>query len=368
MQNSDITTESPRGLAKAVRRFFLDAVIVGLRHPRFLIFTARIFLNQIRFSKIRRKNKKINPPPFMIFSITDQCNLHCKGCYAMALHHGGHVDLKTDLLSRVLGEAQELGTAVVMIAGGEPLSRKDLFEITRRFPEMLFPVFTNGLLIDDAMAAVLQSQPQCVPIVSIEGNGQETDQRRGSGVFLRVTKAISRLAAAGIFYGISVTVTRSNFASVTSSDFIRSYVRLGCLLFFFVEYVPVEKNTDSLTLTDGQRIAMTRLSKQLQSKFSALFIAFPGDEDRFGGCLAAGRGFVHVNHRGDLEPCPFAPYTDVNLAGTTLREALSSPLLRKIRDNHHLLGETKGGCALWDKKELVAELVKTGNDHGTDCR
>ncbi len=64
-----------------------------------------------------------------------------------------------------------------------------------------------------------------------------------------------------------------------------------------------------------------------QEKKSGVFVVFPGDEEQFGGCLAAGRGFVHVGPDGSLEPCPFAPYSDVSLKTTPLREALGSKLL-----------------------------------------
>jgi hypothetical protein len=46
----------------------------------------------------------------------------------------------------------------------------------------------------------------------------------------------------------------------------------------------------------------------------------------------------------------FAPFSDTNLSEKTLKEALSSTLLEKNKDNHHLLTETSGGCALWNRK------------------
>ena len=49
---------------------------------------------------------------------------------------------------------------------------------------------------------------------------------------------------------------------------------------------------------------------------------------------AAWRGVVHINPEGRLEPCPFSPYSDVSLKHFSLQEALQSPLLRTIRENH----------------------------------
>lgn len=43
-----------------------------------------------------------------------------------------------------------------------------------------------------------------------------------------------------------------------------------------------------------------------------VFLSFSGDEKYVGGCLAAGRGFFHINANGEVEPCPFSPYSDVN--------------------------------------------------------
>jgi MoaA/NifB/PqqE/SkfB family radical SAM enzyme len=91
--------------------------------------------------------------------------------------------------------------------------------------------------------------------------------------------------------------------------------------------------------------------------FPAVFIAVPWDEEEQGGCLAAGRGFVHINASGDLEPCPFAPYSDVNLKDAPLREALKSPFLLSMRDHHAMFAETEGGCALWKNKEAVQSLL-----------
>ena len=94
-----------------------------------------------------------------------------------------------------------------------------------------------------------------------------------------------------------------------------------------------------------------------RKKYSALFVNVPGDEKDFGGCLSAGRGFIHVSAEGDLEPCPFAPYSDVNVKDKPLVEALQSPLLKAIRDNDNHLQENNGSCALWTHREWVRSLI-----------
>ena len=89
--------------------------------------------------------------------------------------------------------------------------------------------------------------------------------------------------------GCSVTVTCMNLDRVTDDEFVRGMTEEGALVFAFVEYVPIQEGTEDLVLThEQQKILHTRIG-QLEKKFPALFIGFPGDEEQFGGCLAAGK-------------------------------------------------------------------------------
>ena len=145
--------------------------------------------------------------------------------------------------------------------------------------------------------------------------------------------------------------------AVTDEFLVKRLIHTGCRLFFFVDYTPVEKGTEDLTLTPGQRRVEAWTIKKFREELSALFIAFPGDEEMYGGCLAAGRGFVHVNPEGWVEPCPATPYSDSNLSEFSLKEALESPMLRAIRESGADLHETKGGCALFQKQEWIRSLI-----------
>ena len=88
-----------------------------------------------------------------------------------------------------------------------------------------------------------------------------------------------------------------------------------------------------------------------------VFISFPGDEKSSGGCLAAGRGFFHINSHGGAEPCPFSPYSDVNIRDRSLRDAMNSPLFTALRSGDLLADDHKGGCVLFDKREQVQALL-----------
>ena len=168
---------------------------------------------------------------------------------------------------------------------------------------------------------------------------------------------MAELKAAGIFFALSFTVTRANFADRHRPDFVHSAVKAGCKLFFHMEYTPIRAGTDEWVITDAQRRDMKGIVADFRRRFPSVFIAVPWDEEEQGGCLASGRGFVHISASGDLEPCPFAPYSDASLKTMTLEQALRSPFLRAMRENHDLFQETSGGCALWKNREQVEALL-----------
>ncbi len=104
----------------------------------------------------------------------------------------------------------------------------------------------------------------------------------------------------------------------------------------------------------GQRLAV------LREQYGELILnSFPGDEKESGGCLAAARGFFHINPYGGVEPCPFSPYSDTNIREMPLRRALESPLFQKLGELGMLLGNyrrlrlfgQKNRCAGWWNKE-----------------
>jgi MoaA/NifB/PqqE/SkfB family radical SAM enzyme len=152
-------------------------------------------------------------------------------------------------------------------------------------------------------------------------------------------------------------LTRDNFDTVTDSSFVERAVASGCRLFFFVEYTPIREETEGWVISAGQRQAVRGLVAAFRRRFPAVFIAVPWDEEQTGGCLASGRGFVHISASGDLEPCPFAPYSDTNLNRISLKEGLRSPFLAAMRANHRQFAETEGGCALWKNRDQVRALL-----------
>ena len=339
--------------------FFKNAVRITLRRPSQALQFFRVVRWQqkaLRKRKLRAK-EGIHVPPIIIFSITHRCNLNCKGCYAKALKRTARDELSDAELERIIGEAHALGTSFFVIAGGEPLVRESMMDVAEKYKDMLFLIFTNGLLIDDAMLKRFKKHRNIVPVLSLEGHQTETDDRRGEGIFKRLRQIVKRLQDEKIFFSVSMTVTRLNLPVILDGSFVDNMVSSGCQLFFFLEYTAIHEGTEDWIPTEEERVQLNDAVDRFRQQYSSLFISVPGDEEKFGGCLSAGRGFIHITADGDLEPCPFAPFSDINLKNMPLKEALRSRLLSVIRENADKLEEGQGGCTLWQQREWVESLL-----------
>jgi len=340
------------------------AMAITLRNPLQAAFFLKTAMRQKQAAdrRIEWEKKGVHVPPLLIASITNSCNLRCTGCYARNHGRPARPELPVGRWREIIAEADRLGMSIVMLAGGEPFTRPEFADLPEEFPGILFPVFTNGMLMNPETIGKLRKRKNLIPVISVEGRAETTDSRRGNGVYNRVWETMSEIKKLGIFYGASITVGRKNFQEAVDPEFLEPFLKNGCQLFIYVEYIPVEPGTEDQVLTLEQRTELTRQADFLRKKYSAEFIVFPGDEEQYGGCLAAGRGFVHIGPDGSLEPCPFAPYSDINVRDIPLEKALASRLLKTIRENHNRLTETRGGCALWTNREWVESLLPGSAD------
>ena len=240
--------------------------------------------------------------------------------------------------------------------------RRDLLECAAEVEDIIFPVFTNGTLIGSVYTEFFKNHLNMVPVISLEGELAATDDRRGNGVFQRALRSMEMLQKEKLFFGTSITVTTENYHDVTSEAFLSHLVSLGCRLVFYVEYVPFDESTSHLAFRDEHVAEMEQIVELRRERFKEMiFLSFPGDEKAVDGCMAAGRGFFHIGPDGAAEPCPFSPFSDSNVAQIGLRQALQSPLFRKIRDARALGWEHTGGCTLYEHRDEVESFCASHN-------
>ena len=351
-------------LSNGAEAIVKDAIRASIKNPKESLFLAKFAKHTKKASKIRQKysEKGQNIPVFLISSITSSCNLHCTGCYSRA-NNACSDDAPLNQLSAeewedIFSQAKDIGISFIVLAGGEPMIRLDVIEKASRFDEILFPISTNGTLLNEDYLKLFDENRNLVPIFSIEGDEEITDSRRGEGVYNTLLNSMDLMKRNNIIFGASLTFTKGNLSDLLSREYIDRLHDFGCKVVFFIEYVPVNEDTIDLAPTDVERDLLLKELDGLRKDYEdMLFLSFPGDEKTSGGCLAAGRGFFHINSHGGAEPCPASPYSDINVRDTSLMEALNSKFFRSLRDGGILLDDHEGGCVLFEHKEEVEEML-----------
>ena len=205
---------------------------------------------------------------------------------------------------------------------------------------------------------LFDSHRNLIPVISIEGDRDKTDSRRGKGVYDRLIANMDELKKRGLIFGASVTVTAENIREVSSDAFLQKLSGRGCKAVIFVEFVPVTEESSGLAPGDEERAFLAaEITRLRRDHPEMVYISFPGDEKSSGGCVAAGRGFFHINSHGGAEPCPFSPYSDINVRNASLKEALQSPLFLALQRGGFLEDDHAGGCVLYEKQAQVEALL-----------
>lgn len=300
-------------------------------------------------------------PPVVIFSPTVRCNLSCAGCYSRDYPMDG--EMTPDEIAGLFGQAEQLGVNFFVITGGEPLLRQGLMELLAAYRRLIFLLFTNATLMDRAWAQRVARLGNVAPLLSVEGGEQDTDSRRGKGVYERVAVGMAHLNEAGAFFGFSAMVTRRSAATLGDEAFVDEMVARGCRVGVYSSYVPSGSSADAEWVPTREEQARFRgRVLDLRGRKAMILVHLPDDEFEQGGtCMAAGRGFVHVNAQGYVEPCPFAHWAADSVRTRSLKEALQAPLLAHIRDHPHLLQLPQKGCALFEhEEELRAAAMALG--------
>ena len=351
-------------IEQGVEHIVAETIRATRRNPKESAFLLSFAGASRRASKRRLalEAEGLHVPGFLIASITSRCNLHCAGCYSRCTNATSDAPAADQLSDaewlRIFREAESLGISFILLAGGEPMIRRDILEAAGRLKNIIFPVFTNGTYIDESYFRLLDQCRNLMPVLSIEGGQAVTDARRGKGIYALLTENMRRFQEQGLIFGASITVTTENLREVSSPAFLEDLIGRGCRLVIFVEYVPVSEESRHLAPGEAERAYLAEAMDALRERCQeAVLLSFPGDELAMGGCMAAGREFFHINSHGGAEPCPFSPYSDVNLRNTSLRSAIASPLFQALQSQGLLSGEHVGGCVLYEKREQVAALL-----------
>ena len=321
------------------------------------------------YGSVRRdemRSQGLHIPGVILISPTMRCNLRCTGCYAAS--YSNKDDLEYEVIDRVLTEMEEMGTYWATILGGEPLIRQDMKEIYKKHPDIFFQIYTNGTLIDKKVAKEIAELGNMIIIFSLEGFEEETDARRGKGVFRKVMEAMDNLREVGVPFGFSIMVSRNNVDTAISDKFTDMLMEKGCLIGWYFLYIPVGPDADaSLMPTAEQRELMrVRGPQYIRNKKPIFTIDFWNDAPHMGGCIAGARYFLHINSRGDVEPCIFIHMATDNIHDKSLREIIDSPYFMAFRSRQPYGKNLLRPCTMIDHPEVLREICAECHPYSTD--
>jgi uncharacterized Fe-S cluster-containing radical SAM superfamily protein len=158
---------------------------------------------------------------------TLRCNLSCPGCRSAESRERD--DLRAEAVTRTLEKARGEGRYLVVVSGGEPFLRPDVvLEAARRFGDMYFLVFTNGTVMNAALARSLAEAGNVAVALTVVGSRETTDRHRGTGSFRRASAAMHLLRREGVPFGFAPRIGAAD-PDLLSDGFVRRMLRSGAL-------------------------------------------------------------------------------------------------------------------------------------------
>lgn len=322
----------------------------------------------------------VNAPFLVVWDCTHRCNLRCTHCYQDAQRALPH-ELDTDEAKALMDELVEAGVVIVAFSGGEPLMRKDFFEVAEYAHRqgLYLALATNGTLVTREMARRIHEAGIEYVEISIDGKDAEShDAMRGiPGVFDSAVEGIKNCVDEGIYTCIATTVTRSNYDQIPAIYDLATDLgvrRLMCFNFIptgrgagmadqdispeqrrdliqFLLAKDEEREDEPEALSTAPQIAPIAIEDdEYEGIPLGHFYSGRGVEGRtelladfIGGC-GAGRLYCSIEPEGEVQPCVFLPITVGNVRDTPFAEIWhSSEVFKKLRDRSHLAGSC-GEC------------------------
>jgi len=299
-------------------------------------------------SWIRRKILRSRIPAALHVEVTTNCQLTCQGCYVERTE--GQSWTATSL-TKLVTEAEELGIRQFSFSGGEPFLEADtVLAVARAQPKSAFIVVTNGIAVDEGLAAALAEVGNVGVLVSHDGPG--TDHLRGTGVLDAAEGAMERLRRAGIFLGASVRVARETAGDVLTESFMARLASLGVSLAVFAPLLPGQPGLTGLE--DEERSNLPRLVERLgrRARIRAVVPCGRGERACAGGALVAA-----LAADGSAMPCPHIRQSTHRWPNSSLRAILDSPLFRELAQPRTPVAPGRS-CLVLDRADELEAILE----------
>lgn len=312
-----------------------------------------------------------NRPRLVFWELTTGCNLRCIHCRASATELMSPDDLDHRESLAVIDQIAEFAPLILVLSGGEPLWRRDVFDLARhaRSKGLRVALATNGTLIDEAMGERIRDAGIERVAVSLDGADAVThDNFRGhQGAFEAAVEGLQIMRDLGVSTQINTTVTRHNAHQLPALVDLAQSLKVDAFHLFML--VPVGcgltiSEEQAIRGEEAEQILTWFYRRSLETRMELRATCAPqyyrivrqerAEARRHGielaplpqhgmhaitkGCLA-GTGVCFVSHRGEVFPCGYLPVRAGSLRSQTFREIWdSAPIFQDLRHQELLEG------------------------------
>ena len=328
---------------------------------------------------------EVHAPFLIVWNFTYKCNLKCKHCYSDS-GNPSTLELSTEDAMKVVDQIAEFGVTSLAFSGGEPLMRKDFFEVARHAIEsgLYVSLATNGTLLNEENVRKLKEIGVHYVEVSLDGaNAKTHDYFRGKdGAFEQTLQGLKNCMDKNICTCIAITGTKNNLKEIPSV--LEMAENMGIDRFTLFNFVPTGRGKEIVEadpspeereellrffnskLSEDHKIAILSTTPQLARV--ALQCHSPTQDDIImplahmeaakvskrakaladfiGGC-GAGRLYCAISPEGNLQPCVFMPLIVGNLKTERIADIwFNSQVFKDLRDREKL----KGRCSKCEYK------------------
>lgn len=317
-------------------------------------------------------NAKEHIPRLIFWETTTSCNLKCIHCRASAIDSRSPDDLTTEEAFGLLDQIASFANPVIVLSGGEPLVRDDIYDIAAyaTSKELKVCLATNGTLLTSENAEKLKSSGAQRISISIDGANAESHDafRRQPGAFDAALRGVEHSKSAGIPFQINTTITKHNKEQI--ADILDLATRLGAVSLHIFLLVPTgcgKEIADEEMITPAEYEDMLNwfYDRSKDSPISLKATCAPhyfrimrqrakaegvkitdethGFEAMTKGCLA-GTGVCFISYKGDVYPCGYLPLKAGNVREQPFPEIwMNSELFLTLRNDDNLEGKC-GPC------------------------
>ena len=329
---------------------------------------------------------KTGIPLYVVFDITNKCNLKCIHCYSSTQNE----ELTTSDVYHVIDKLYEAGTGIIDFGGGEPLLRNDIFDILSYSKDvgLYTSISTNGILLNEDCIKRLKTLEIDHVCISLDGAKPETHDyiRDKEGTYKKTINGIKNCVNAGIHTQISTVFMKNNINELVDIyNLLNSLNVDGWYVYDFITAGRGRELQDEILDPKERQQLFARLQEFAVSSnmsikpypYSIIINSACGKDtyfykkygrltELFKGCLAA-RWVCHISSNGDLHPCHLLPHKLGNLKQEAFGDIWfdkGNLVLKELRDRTLLKGNCGmckyrnvcGGCrarAFWNTSDYL---------------